>query len=76
MSYCTSIKSCPYEIIYSQGPPMHLPYKMASSKSEMLDRSLLARELVLKSLKKNIAQTRNKMRQLADNKKARQGIPS
>lgn len=55
---------------------MHLPYKMASSKSEMLDRSLLARELVLKSLKKNLAQTRNRMRQLADNKKARQGIPS
>ena len=45
---------------------MHLPYKSTESKLELLDRSMLAREAILKSLKENLAKARNKMKQLAD----------
>ena len=45
---------------------MHLPYKSAESKFELLDRSMLAREAILKSLKENLAKARNKMKRLAD----------
>lgn len=42
------------EIVYGRGLPMHLPYKMANSKFEMLDRTLIARELVLQYFKENL----------------------
>lgn len=45
---------------------MHLPYKASSSKFELLYRSLLARENVLKTLKENLVRARNRMKQLAD----------
>ena len=65
-SFHSSIKASPYEIVYGKTPPMHLPYKSAESKFELLDRSMLAREAILKSLKENLAKARNKMKQLAD----------
>lgn len=49
--------------------PMHLPYKTATSKLELLDRSLLARENMLKSLKENLHKARNRMKQVADKKR-------
>lgn len=45
---------------------MHLPYKASSSKFELLYRSLLARENVLKTLKENLVSASNRMKQLAD----------
>lgn len=48
---------------------MHLPYKMATSKLEVLDRSLLARENMLKTLKENLYKARNRMKQMADKKR-------
>ena len=65
-SFHSSIKASLYEIVYGKGPPMHLPYKSTESKLELLDRSMLAREAILKSLKENLAKARNRMKQLAD----------
>lgn len=65
-SYHSSIKASPFEVIYGKGPPMHLPYKAAQSQLELLDRSLLARENMLKFLKENLHKARNRMKQLAD----------
>lgn len=48
---------------------MHLPYKTTTSNLEMLDRSLLARENMLKSLKENLQKARNRMKQMADKKR-------
>lgn len=65
-SYYSSIQATPYEIVYGRGPPLHLPYKASSSKFELLDRSFLARDNVLKTLKENLARARNRMKQLAN----------
>lgn len=62
-SYHISIKATPYEIVYGRGPPMHIPYKSATSNVELLDRSLLAKENVLRSLKHNLCKARNRMKQ-------------
>lgn len=47
---------------------MHLLYNIASSKFEMVDKSFFAKELLLKSIKENLTQARNRMR-LVTNKK-------
>ena len=65
-NFHSSIKASPYEIVYGKKPPMHLPYKSAESKFELLDRCMLAREAILKSLKENLAKARNRMKQLAN----------
>lgn len=68
-SYHSTIKASPYEIVYSQGLTMHLPYKAVNSRFDLLDRSLLARENVLKSLTENQYKARNRMKQLANKNK-------
>lgn len=48
---------------------MHLPYQVGSLKFDMLDKSLLARESILKSLQENLTKARNRMKLLADKKR-------
>nr|GEW06488.1 reverse transcriptase [Tanacetum cinerariifolium] len=38
------IKTTPYEILYGQPPPLHIPYVAKDSPVEMVDRTLQARE--------------------------------
>nr|GFA34926.1 retrotransposable element Tf2 [Tanacetum cinerariifolium] len=45
--YLRSTKHTPFEIVYGQKPPLHLPYLPGESKVEALDRSLQARERLL-----------------------------
>lgn len=68
-SYHSSIRISPFEAVYGKAPPVHLPYKTTTSNLEMLDRSLLARENMLKSLKENLQKARNRMKQMADKKR-------
>lgn len=48
---------------------MHLPYRVASSKFEILDRSLMAREVDVKSLRKNLSKAKKKKQQFASGKR-------
>ncbi|KAK9070155.1 hypothetical protein SSX86_010555 [Deinandra increscens subsp. villosa] len=43
-SYHSAIKCSPFEIVYGQAPPLHLPFLSGESTNDTVDRSLLARE--------------------------------
>lgn len=50
-TYHSTIKCTPYEVLYGQKPPIHLPYLVGETASEMVDRSLQARESIIQLLK-------------------------
>ncbi|KAL8153912.1 hypothetical protein V2J09_011672 [Rumex salicifolius] len=45
-TFHSAIQATPYEIVYGQSPPTHLPYLPGESKSKLVDRSLQKREKV------------------------------
>ena len=47
----SSTQSTPYTIVYGQPVPTHLPYLAGQSKVEAVDKTLQAREAVVKMLK-------------------------
>lgn len=53
---------------------MHLPYRVASSKFEILDRSLMAREVDVKSLRKNLSKAKKKKATICQWKEETQSI--
>ncbi|XP_049353866.1 uncharacterized protein LOC125818385 [Solanum verrucosum] len=53
-TYHTAIKCTPYEVLYGQKPPIHLSYLVGESSSDMVDRSLAAREASIHLLKFHI----------------------
>jgi hypothetical protein len=65
-NYHSSIHTTPYEVVYGQPPPIHLPYLPGSSSNDHVDRSLLAREEAIKLLKFHLARAQNRMVQQAD----------
>nr|GEX20581.1 putative mitochondrial protein [Tanacetum cinerariifolium] len=50
-NYHTSTKTTPYEAVYCQTPPIHVPYIPGDSRVEKVDRTLQAREEAIKVLK-------------------------
>jgi len=50
-TYHSSIHMTPYEAVYGQPPPIHLPYLPGESSIVAVDRSLQRREQILKLLK-------------------------
>ncbi|GJV38096.1 retrotransposable element Tf2 [Tanacetum coccineum] len=50
-NYHTSTKTTPYEAVYCQTPPIHVPYIPGDSRVEEVDRTLQAREEAIKMLK-------------------------
>lgn len=57
-----SIQCTPYEIIYGQQPPLHLPYLPGESNSIVVDRSLQKREEVIRILKFHLLRAQNQMK--------------
>ena len=51
----TAIQLTPYEVVYSQPPPLHLPYLLGESNNAEVDRSLTRREEMLQTLKFHLA---------------------
>lgn len=60
------IRSTPYEIIYGQPPPLHLPYLPGESSTPIVDFSLQKREEVINMLKFHLLIAQNRMKQYAD----------
>ncbi|XP_021756880.1 uncharacterized protein LOC110721953 [Chenopodium quinoa] len=50
----------PYEVLYCQAPPIHLPYLPDESANELVDRSMQKREMILKVLKENLTKAQHK----------------
>ena len=65
-TYHSVIQTTPYEAIYGQPPPLHLPYLVGESTVITVDRSLHAKEAALKMLKYYLSRAQNHMKQYAD----------
>lgn len=65
-SFHSAIQSTPYQVLYGQPPPIHLPYLPGSSSLDAVDRSLTTREQALHLLKHHLAAAQNRMKQQAD----------
>ena len=50
-TFHSAIQTTPYETVYGQLAPIHLPYFPGDSKVEAIDRSLQTREAAIKLLK-------------------------
>ncbi|GJU07031.1 putative mitochondrial protein [Tanacetum coccineum] len=50
-NFHTSINTIPFEVVYGQTPPIHVPYLAGLSKIDAVDRTILAREEAIKMLK-------------------------
>ena len=69
-TFHSATNTTPYEIVYGQAAPVHLPYLLRDSKIDMVDKSLQAREAAIKLLKFHLYRTRNKMKQQANHKRS------
>ena len=69
-TFHSAINTTPYEVVYGQKAPVHLPYLPGDSKVETVDRSLQAREVSLKLLKFHLHRAQNHMKQLANGKRS------
>lgn len=61
-----SSNTTPYEVMYGQPPPIHIPYLPEESVSATVDRTLSAREEALKVLKFHLERAQNRMSQYAN----------
>ncbi|CAH9108944.1 unnamed protein product [Cuscuta europaea] len=66
----TSAGTTPYEIMYTQPPPLHLPYFPRESNVEAVDRSMQRREEMLKRLKENLVKAQSRMKQMAHRRRS------
>jgi len=73
-TFHTAIKATPYEIVYGQPPPIHLSYLPGESSIELVDRSLLKREQMLKVIKFHLKRAQESMKQLANRHKSERGF--
>ncbi|GKE10134.1 putative mitochondrial protein [Tanacetum coccineum] len=65
-NYHSVLDTTPYEVVYGQTPPMHIPYMAKDSPVEAVNRTLQAREQVVQLLKFNHKKAHDKMKSQAD----------
>jgi hypothetical protein len=56
----------PFEAVYGHKPPSVLSYLLGASKVQAVDLTLIAREVILRTLKENLVMAQNRMKQQAD----------
>lgn len=64
--YHTATKFTPYEVVYNQPPPIHLPYLPGESANQVIDRDLQRREAMITELKQHLLTAQNRMKVQAD----------
>nr|GEV76766.1 hypothetical protein [Tanacetum cinerariifolium] len=62
----SAINTTPFEALYGQSPPVHVPYVGGLSKLDVVDKTLMAREQALEVLKFHLARAQNRIKQQAD----------
>jgi len=53
-TYHSATQKTPFEILYNQDPPIHLPYLPGDSDHKEVERTLQRREEMLRQAKKNL----------------------
>ncbi|GKB49139.1 retrotransposon-related protein [Tanacetum coccineum] len=64
-NFHTSIHTTPFQAVYGQTPPIHVPYLGGLSKVDAVDRTLEAREQAIQMLKFHLGRSQNRMKQQA-----------
>uniref|UniRef100_A0A0V0HW04 Putative ovule protein n=1 Tax=Solanum chacoense TaxID=4108 RepID=A0A0V0HW04_SOLCH len=65
-TFHSAIQTSPYEALYGQPPPNHLPYLPGEAVDEEVDRSLITREFKTQLLKFHLARAQQRMSDLAN----------
>ena len=65
-TFHTATQMSPFEAVYGQAPPIHLPYLPGESKVAVVARSLQERENMLLVLKFHLLRAQHRMKQFAD----------
>lgn len=65
-NFHSAIRTTPYEVVYGQPPPIHLPYLPGASTNATVDRTLTAREDAMKLLQFHLLRAQNRMSQQAN----------
>ena len=65
-NYHTTLTTTPYEVLYGQTPPIHIPYVSGESRVDTVDRTLTAREGVIQALKFHLKRSQERMKVQAD----------
>ncbi|GJT77699.1 reverse transcriptase [Tanacetum coccineum] len=65
-NFHTAIQTTPFEVVYGQKPPVHVPYMSAESVVETVDRTLQARKQALSLIKFHLGRAQDRMRSLAN----------
>jgi len=65
-NYHTTAKLTPYEVVFNQPPPLHLPYLLGETKNALVDRTLQRREAMIHMLRFHLLRAQHRMKMLAD----------
>lgn len=65
-NFHSAAQSTPYEIVYGQPPPVHLPYLAGESKVQVVAKCLEDREKMIQILKFHLLRAQHRMKQEAD----------
>lgn len=68
-NFHTLIQTTPYEVVYGQKPPLHIPYLPHALKVNTVDRSLVAHETALHLIQHNLHRVQQRMKHLVDRKR-------
>ena len=69
-TFHSSTHTTPYEVVYGQPAPVHMPYLPSDSRVDTIDKSLQAREAAIKLMKFHLTRAGNRMKQQADKKRS------
>ena len=53
-TYYSTIQKTPFEVLYNQEPPLHLPYLPGESSHKEVDRTMQRREEMLRQIQQNL----------------------
>lgn len=70
-TYHSAIRTTPYEALYGQTPPLHLPYISGATPIASVDRTLQHREAMRKVLKFHLSRAQDRMKQMADKRRSK-----
>ena len=65
-TFQSAIQKTPFEVLYNQEPPLHLPYLPGESSHKGVDRTMQRREEMLRQVQHNLQKAQERMKQLAD----------
>ena len=65
-NFHTAIQTTPYEVMYGQSPPVHVPYVPGDSRVEKVDRTMQAREQAVQMLKFHLKRAQDRMQSQAN----------